>query len=62
MRKQNCQACTFAAHGVKTRKAISHTCGEPVKPEPVKYEYIPTQEELDIYLARLKELMEGEAE
>lgn len=26
-KKQNCQACTFKAHGVKTRKHITHTCG-----------------------------------
>lgn len=26
-KKQNCQACTFKEHGVKTRKHIFHTCG-----------------------------------
>jgi hypothetical protein len=26
-RKQNCRACTFMKHGVKTRKTIPHICG-----------------------------------
>jgi ribosomal protein L34E len=26
-KKDNCQACTFMLHGVKTRKSIPHTCG-----------------------------------
>jgi hypothetical protein len=62
MRKNYCKACSFAKHGVKTRIAIPHTCGiEGVRlKEPPKYQYVPTREELDKYLARLKELMEGE--
>jgi len=61
MRKNFCQACSFARDGVKTRKAIPHTCGKPlVFIEPVKHPYIPKREELDKYLQRLKELMEGD--
>jgi hypothetical protein len=58
MRRNFCQACSFALHGVKTRIAILHTCGcNPVIESP-KHQRLPTREELDKYLARLKELME----
>lgn len=48
-------------YGVKTRLPIEHTCGlDPDKWRvPPKHPYIPTREELDKYLARLKELMEA---
>lgn len=60
MRRNFCQACSFARDGVKTRIAIPHTCGEPdrLRPAPVKHPYIPKREELNKYLARLKELMD----
>ena len=60
MRRNFCQACSFLRDGVKTRKAIEHTCGLDPKqwPKPSKYQYIPKREELDKYLERLKELME----
>jgi hypothetical protein len=59
--RRNCQACFFARTGVKTRIAIPHTCGNDNPPIPkVKHDYIPTREELDKYLARLKELMEAD--
>ena len=65
-RRHFCQACSFARSGVKTRKAIPHTCAEDgfrisrFTISKVKHQYIPTREELDKYLARLKELMEEE--
>lgn len=61
MRRNYCQACSFARDGVKARIAIPHTCGDPDRPRPapVKHQYVPKREELDKYLARLKELMEG---
>lgn len=58
MRRNYCQACTFAKYGVKTRIDIPHTCdgkGITVKEE---HQYTPTREEMDKYLVRLKELME----
>jgi hypothetical protein len=58
MRRNFCQACSFARDGVKTRIAIPHTCGDRSRQEPVKHQYIPKREELDKYLERLKELME----
>ena len=58
MRRNFCQACSFARDGVKTRIAIPHTCAGAGRPEPVKHQYIPKREELEKYLARLKELME----
>jgi hypothetical protein len=58
MRRNFCQACSFAMDGVKTRIAIPHTCGDPIVTKAVKHEYVPKREELDKYLARLKELME----
>lgn len=58
MRRNYCQACTFARFGVKTRRAIPHTCSAGYTFPPVKHQYIPTREELDKYLAQLKELME----
>lgn len=57
MGRNFCQACSFAKFGVKTRKAIPHTCSKPVERPMVKHQYIPTQEEVDLYLKRLKELM-----
>lgn len=30
-RKASCTACTFIVNGVKTRKAIPHTCGKTDK-------------------------------
>lgn len=27
MSRSHCTACDFARHGVKTRKALNHTCG-----------------------------------
>jgi hypothetical protein len=59
MRKQHCKACSFNRFGVRTRISIPHTCGGPGTPRRPSPPYIPTQEELDKYLARLKELMEG---
>lgn len=49
-------------HGVKTRIPIEHTCDlSPDQwPKPPEHPYVPTREELDKYLARLKELMEGD--
>jgi hypothetical protein len=60
MRRNFCQACSFARDGVKTRIAIPHTCGDGGRQEPVKHQYIPKREELDLDLKRLKELMEPE--
>jgi len=46
---------------VKTRIAIAHTCGiDGDMPPRIKHEYIPTREELDKYLKKLKELMEAD--
>jgi hypothetical protein len=59
-RRNFCQACSFARDGVKTRIAIPHTCGDPQIASSVKHEYVPKREELDKYIARLKELMEGD--
>lgn len=59
MRNNYCQACSFAKFGVKTRKHISHTCGSDDIPK--QHQYYPktsTREELDMYLKRLKELMD----
>ena len=62
MRRNFCQACSFISNGVKTRKPIEHTCdGSNIPKPPPMQQYIPTREELDKYLARLKELM-GEDE
>ena len=58
MRRNYCKACAFIANGIKTRIPIEHTCDGTNIPEPPKHEYIPTREELDRYLARLKEVME----
>jgi len=58
MRKNYCQSCSFARAGVKTRKYIPHTCGLDGMPIRAKRQYIPTREELDKYIARLKELMQ----
>jgi hypothetical protein len=59
MSRNFCQACSFTKFGVKTRKYIPHTCGkENIKIKPIKYQYMPTRKELDMYLKRLKELME----
>jgi hypothetical protein len=62
MRRNFCQACSFARYGVKTRLPIEHTCGldSGQWPVPPKHPYIPPREELDKYLARLKELMEDD--
>jgi hypothetical protein len=59
MRRNFCQACSFADRGVITRIPLDCTCGEnrPVKRRNEVYE--PTREELDKYLERLKELMES---
>lgn len=57
-RNYYCQACSFARDGVKTRKAIEHTCGKDGMLIRVEREYIPTRRELDMYIARLKELMQ----
>ncbi len=59
MRRNFCQACSFLRYGVKTRIAIEHTCGLSPEQWPIPPEkpYIPTREELDGHLARLKELM-----
>ena len=47
--------------GVKTRINIPHTCGTDGRHiVPIRHNYIPTREELEKYLARLKELMEEE--
>jgi hypothetical protein len=43
---------------IKTRIPIEHTCDGTNIPEPPKKPYIPTREDLDKYLVRLKELME----
>jgi len=59
MRRNFCQACSFIRHGVKTRVPIEHTCDGSNIPESPDVPYVPTREELDRYLARLKELMEG---
>ena len=58
MRRNFCQACSFARYGVKTRIPIEHTCDGSNIPKSPKHPYVPTREELDKYLARLKELME----
>jgi hypothetical protein len=58
MRRNFCQACSFARYGVKTRIAIRHTCNGKNIPRSPDHKYVPTKEELDKYLARLKELME----
>ncbi len=59
MGRHSCKACTFTRNGVKTRIAIEHTCAEGTYTGPVKkHQYIPTREELDKYLAKLKELMD----
>lgn len=60
MRRNFCQACSFARDGVKTRIAIPHTCGATPINTTVKHSYIFKREELDKYLDRLKELMEQE--
>jgi len=60
MKRNFCQACSFARYGVKTRRNIPHTCsGRGIAPKP-RNEYVPTKEELDMYLKRLKELMNEE--
>lgn len=58
-RRDICKACSFIRYGIKTRIEIEHTCDGSNIPEAPKHEYVPTREELDKYLARLKELMEG---
>ena len=58
MKKHYCQACSFARNGVKSRKPIRHTCGIDGPPPDRKYEHVPTREEFEKYLAKLKELME----
>ena len=45
---------------MKTRIEIEHTCDGTNIPEPPDKPYVPTREDLDKYLAKLKELMEGE--
>jgi hypothetical protein len=60
MRRNFCQACSFARDGVKTRISIPHTCGTNPIIKAEKPAYTPKREELDKYLARLKELMEGD--
>ncbi len=62
MRKEFCQACSFARSGVKTRRSIDHTCSEGryTGPPPPKKQYVPTREELDKYIARLKEFWDEE--
>lgn len=62
MSKRNfCQACSFLRYGVKTRIEIPHTCGgdgsDIIRP---KHEYVPTREDMEKYLAKLKELMEAD--
>ena len=59
-RKQFCQACSFARYGVKTRIAIEHTCDGRNIPVSPKHQYIPTREELDKHLAKLRELMQDD--
>lgn len=60
MRRNFCQACSFARYGVKTRIPIEHTCDGSNIPESPEHPYVPTREDLDKYLARLKELMESD--
>jgi hypothetical protein len=59
MRHEPCTACFFARFGVRTNRYIAHTCDGLPMPQRPSPPYIPTREELDKYLARLKELMEG---
>lgn len=59
-RREFCKACSFARYGIKSR--IEHTCDGTNIPESPKHEYIPTREELNNYLAKLKELMEPGSE
>lgn len=60
MRKQYCQACIFARNGIKIGKSIDHTCSEGryTGPTAPKFNWVPTRQELDMYLERLAELME----
>lgn len=62
MRRNFCQACSFARHGVKTRIAIEHTCDGSNIPVSPNHPYIPKREELDMYLKRLEELMKADEE
>lgn len=56
-RRDFCKACSFARYGIKTRIEIEHTCDGSNIPESPKHEYVPTREELDKYLDKLRELM-----
>lgn len=62
MRHNICKACSFARYGIKTRIEIEHTCDGTNIPEPPDHPYEPTREELDKYLAKLKELMEKDSD
>jgi hypothetical protein len=55
MKSNNCQACNFAIHGVKTRQAIKHTCG---RSDLEIHAYVEEEKERRKYggLALLKEL------
>lgn len=47
------------ARGAKIHQRFEHTCdGTNISSPPLRKQYEPTREELDKYLARLKELME----
>lgn len=60
MRRQFCQACSFAAYGVKTRIEIPHTCGSDSPPPPVQKHRETTKEEIELYISRLKEFWDEE--
>lgn len=60
MRRNFCQACSFNAYGVKTRIEIPHTCGLDSPPPPVEKHRETTKEEIELYIVKLKELMEGD--
>lgn len=55
-RRDYCQACSMNRFGATSR--LECTCGQNIPRK--KHEYIPTREELDKYLQKLKELMEAD--
>lgn len=57
MRRNFCQACAFNRHGVRHR--LECVCGQNVPPKKSE-PYVPTREELDKYLSRLRDFWDEE--
>lgn len=48
MGRNSCSACTMINAGVKTRKALTHTCGRPKRSIPKKFS-IPKVDESNLF-------------